>query len=431
MNVLFDNRLANHAGLGRYGSDLIIALIKEFPSHYFSILVPPNCNIPLGDNSKNYKLIYTRSERYTISELLELSFKCNKFHQNIFHSTNYVLPLYAPIPSIVTIHDVMRLRLPEYCHSNEEFIHRFGIRRFINLVIIALILKKGSSVKKRQDDYFKSTPITNTKLEFRGKQLESVLKLHHFYLYLIHNRAITKSSAIITSSYFSKKEIIDLLQVEREKVHVIYPGVSSSFYIVYDKCKISEVLAKYSIPNDYYIHVGLKRRHKNVYTFINAYRDLLNLNSNIPIIVLVGPIDEDSNSLQAYINKIGLSSRVIFVGNVTDEELNCLYNGALATVVSSHYEGFGFPVLESMACGSPVIASDIPSISEVSNNSALLIDPFNSEDWTKALQKISNDKSLRSKLSQLGLENVTRFNWCNPASKILNVYKYVNQEMKF
>lgn len=430
IKVLFDVRLANHAGIGRYGSQLLTALHANNSKYSFSILGPTESEKMNFELPASVKANRAFTDRYTFSELFEISARCFIPSHALFHSTNYVAP-FTNIPSIVTVHDVMRLRLPEYCHSNAEFIRRFGYRKFSNILLISFLQTIGAGLGgSNLLQKCKSLSLTDTNSESLTKRPKTVFKFHHLYLLAMHKKALKNSTAIVTSSHFSKSEILSIFGSDLEKkICVIYPGVSSSFYRVseLEKWKIDNVITKFKLQDGYFLHVGLKRRHKNLHMLIDAYADALgNLGtSNMPLLLFVGKIDEDAIQLKVYATLKGISNYVRFLDGVNDEELNLLYNGSIALLFPSVYEGFGFPVIEAMACGIPVVAADGSSISEISNNSAILLNPYHKEVWTKTILQLCFDFSLRKELGVLGLRNARRFTWNRTASETFALYEQV------
>lgn len=235
--------------------------------------------------------------------------------------------------------------------------------------------------------------------------------------------AIKNAKAIVTVSEFSKKEIIDIFNVNPEKIHVIYPGIDPNFRILNNPTKLKSLINKLGLKSHkYFLHVGLKRRHKNLITLINAFIEYVKENTDPYYLIFVGPYDEDFENIRKYSYTMNKNHRIIFLNNINDEELNILYNGATAILIPSIYEGFGFPLVEAMACGVPIVASNIAVVNEICRGSALLVPPLDVRAWVKALDIISKNMELRNLLLDRSAKQVQRFNWYSTITKIIDLY---------
>jgi glycosyltransferase involved in cell wall biosynthesis len=168
-------------------------------------------------------------------------------------------------------------------------------------------------------------------------------------------------------------------------------------------------------PSDcpYMLCVGNRKGHKNEHRIVQAF-----VNARLPLCLLM--TGDPTPSLLAQLNSISATSRVRFTGRVTDSQLASLYRGAIALVFPSLYEGFGLPVLEAMACGTPVITSNITALPEIAGDAALLVDPNSTDEITRAIVRIFDDHLLRTTLRERGLRRASLFNW---ATTILGVHK--------
>jgi glycosyltransferase involved in cell wall biosynthesis len=172
---------------------------------------------------------------------------------------------------------------------------------------------------------------------------------------------------------------------------------------------------------EYILFMGGSEPRKNAVTLLKAYRRLVQTHPRI-VLVLVGSMKKKSEEIRKTIRENGLERDVIMAENVPQEALRVLYSQASVFVFPSLYEGFGMPVLEAMACGAPVIASNTSSIPEVAGDAAVLIDPVNDKALADALQRVLNDAQARERMRSKGFARVKLFSWETAARQTLEVY---------
>lgn len=179
--------------------------------------------------------------------------------------------------------------------------------------------------------------------------------------------------------------------------------------LAYDSNHFRPVLKDHS-QHLYFLYIGRHDPYKNISRVISAFADL-NPNREYQL-WLSGPSDDRyTPALKKQVQELGLTDRVKFLDYVPYDDLPKIISGAIALVFPSLWEGFGLPVLEAMACGTPVITSNLSSLPEVAGDAAILIDPYNVEEIADAMQAIANDSGLRAKLSALGLARASLFSW--------------------
>ncbi len=262
-------------------------------------------------------------------------------------------------------------------------------------------------------------PHYNVPIFYRGELVVTIHDLTHLYfpeyfsplarMYakFMLKKAVKKSAKILTVSDFVKGEIVEKLKADEEKVIRIYNCVDKDF-VVKDKVKTEYLYEKYSIPSDrkVVLFVGNLKPHKNLSALIKAYAESDYKEQSC--LVLVGKSFDDVSIIKS-LEKIPQNCMVISTGAVNKEELVNLYNIAYIFAFPSLSEGFGIPLLEAMACGTPVVCSDKTSVPEVVGDCALTFDPRNSDEITAALNKIMSDKVLYAELKEKGLERVKEF----------------------
>jgi glycosyltransferase involved in cell wall biosynthesis len=236
--------------------------------------------------------------------------------------------------------------------------------------------------------------------------------------------AIKKADAIITISKYSKSDIIDVYKVPEDRIRVIYNGVGSEYF---PRTKgVDEVRAKYGISGAYVLSVGAVEPRKNLLRLLEAFHNLRESTRNTHKLVVAGVRRFGSEEVFRKVAELRLEKEVIFTGRVPGEDLPFLYSGAGLFVFPSLNEGFGLPVLEAMACGTPVIASNRTSIPEVAGDAALLVDPGNNGELTDAIEAVLSDNALRDSLRNKGLERARLFSWERTARETLALYNEVS-----
>jgi glycosyltransferase involved in cell wall biosynthesis len=233
-----------------------------------------------------------------------------------------------------------------------------------------------------------------------------------------------RAAGIITVSKSARDDIVRHLKVPKEKVRVVMNAVSPAFRRVTEAAKLEAVCVRYGLNVPYILYVGTIEPRKNLTRLIQAFAQLKKM--GLPHkLVLVGQRGWHCEPIYAEVEKRGLQHEIIFTGYVPFEDLPALYSAAEAMAFPSLYEGFGLPVLEAMACGTPVVTSASSSLAEVAGNAALLVDPYSVEEMAEALRLIHEDHCLGSELSRKGLERAAHFTWENAARSTLELYEQV------
>lgn len=234
------------------------------------------------------------------------------------------------------------------------------------------------------------------------------------------------SSAIITVSNDSKQRILESLPVSAEKVKVIYEGIDTAFSRIDDRDLLASVRSRYALPADFILSVGTLEPRKNLLFLVETFlRFRAETGANVGL-VIAGRNGWNPPALHRYVSEANGS--IVLTGFVPHEHLVALYNLAQVLVIPSIYEGFGFPPLEAMACGCPVIVSNRGSLPEVVGDAAVLIDPESQDSLLGALRSVLGTSSLRAGLLERGLKRVKEFSWKTAALKTLDLYTQVLAE---
>lgn len=239
--------------------------------------------------------------------------------------------------------------------------------------------------------------------------------------------SLRQAKRIITDSDNSKKDIIKYIGVNPEKIDVVNLAAGEQFKVA----KLSDVLInklqkKYNLPDKFALYVGDVTWNKNLPRLIDAIKT-----TDIPL-VMIGKnlVNEDydkSNPWNHDLNRIHELSRndkqIIRLGFVESEDLVSIYNMATVFVMPSLYEGFGLPILEAMACGTPVVTTKEGSLAEVAGNAAFFVDGYNLESIANGVKEVFNNSALKQDLREKGLTNASKYSWKNTAKQTLEAYK--------
>ncbi len=213
-------------------------------------------------------------------------------------------------------------------------------------------------------------------------------------------RAVIKQSKhVICDSIATAEDLSRFLEVTEDKITVIPLAYDNKSFCFFD-----------SPTQNYFLYLGRHNPHKNLERLINAFAALPNCKDYE--LWLAGPSDRRYTPvLKAQVDQLGIAHQVKFLDYIPYSELPKIINEAIALVFPSLWEGFGLPVLEAMACGTPVITSNLSSLPEVAGDAAILINPYNTAEITEAMQAIATDSGLRSRLSSQGITHSQQFSW--------------------
>lgn len=242
-------------------------------------------------------------------------------------------------------------------------------------------------------------------------------------------RSLKQSEHIVTDSESTKRDIIKFYRIPEEKITVIYPYISLHLPQTSSEA-LDTIKKRYNLPEKYILHVGVPHKRKNLESLVKAFQ-IVKKEKDIPHkLVLVGPKGWAIESLLSEIARLNMQDEVIVTGFTPDNDLSLIYRAADAFVYPSLYEGFGYPPLEAMACGTPVIVSNISSLPEVVGDAGLYIDPLNPEDIAAKILQLLSSPDLADKLRLLGLKRVQQFSMEKMINKYLEIYQKVCEHDK-
>jgi glycosyltransferase involved in cell wall biosynthesis len=311
------------------------------------------------------------ARREILWEQVELPKQLRQTRIDVFHATaNRGLPYRRACKYILTCHDIID-RLPEYC-AGEHW---------------------RNSWRKRYADF----------------------------------ASRHSADKYITVSDFSKQDICRFHRLPQDRVVVIYNAAHRRFYETLPMEQIEQVRGKYALPSEYFLFLGGFDKKKNVGALVQAFAQMQNdrLPHESPPLVLAGERKWDFAEVAGRINALGLVGRVFCPGQIDDEDLPALYQGAFAFVHPSRYEGFGLQLVEAMAAGVPILASETTSLPEILGGSGLLFDPENPDSIAHQMARVATDATLRSALAEKGRRRATFFSWVKTAKQTLHLYMEV------
>ena len=243
---------------------------------------------------------------------------------------------------------------------------------------------------------------------------------------LLLPRAVRRAAKVLTVSRHCKHDIEQTFGVTPDRVAVTHPGVSEAFRRVTGPA-LDAVLGRYEIALPYVLYVGNIQPRKNLQGLLDAFV-ALKRGAQVPHrLVIVGRSAWRSADVFARVRELSLDRDVVFTSYVPDAALPALYSGAAALVEPSFFEGFGFPPLEAMACGTPVVASNCPAFPEILGDAALLVNPAEPADIARGILALLRDDTLRATLIARGYERAARYRWEETARRTLAVFEEVGR----
>ncbi|MEK7833528.1 MAG: glycosyltransferase family 1 protein [Acidobacteriota bacterium] len=272
---------------------------------------------------------------------------------------------------------------------------------------------------------FCSVPVVATIHDLAFEHMpETFTRRGSFQLKLTVRRTAQRAVRIATVSEYSRQDLLRTYKLPPEKVAVTYNGIDAHFTAQASPNETEDVQQRFGISRDYLLAVGSLQPRKNLVRLVRAYAKLRTENENFqPQLVIVGRKLWLADEIFAEVRRQEWADDVILTGYASDEDLPKLYRQATAFVYPSLFEGFGLPPVEAMACGTPVVTSNVSSLPEVTGEAALLIDPLDQGSIEAALLEIMGDQGLRARLREQGIKQAGKFTWRAAAEKTLQLYR--------
>lgn len=349
----------NQSGTGIYAANLFTALQQLDSGNEFCSFV-----VNQRRDMSSRKSISTRLDtlyRDLIWTHAHLPFQVTKAKVDLLHMPANVIPLMPPCRTVVTIHDAIFLQFPK-----------------------------------------------------------SFTLWHRTYARLLVPYSAKRSTRILTNSEQSKRNLVEYMKIDPEKIVVTYLAAASDFGPVAQP-EITRVRQMYNL-NQYILTVGALEPRKNMIRLLQAFAQL-RADGYSGELVHAGPKGWLFEDVMVEVDRLDLQGSVRFLGRVPKQDLIGLYNAATCFVYPSLYEGFGLPVLEAMSCGCPVITSNLSSLPEIAGDAAIMIDPYNVQQFVKAMQEVLANPSFAHNLIQRGFQQAMQFSWARCAQETLAVYQ--------
>lgn len=241
-------------------------------------------------------------------------------------------------------------------------------------------------------------------------------------LRFLFHRAVKKSAKVICVSEHVRQVTQERFRLPSDRLTVIHPGVSSSFRVISREVKRSH-MERHGIRNPFFLISGRWEKRKNLERTLEAFALFKRAYRTDHKLAISGGHSWHSKHARAVIHRLQLEDEIVDLGRTHLDELPHIYGSADAVVYASLWEGFGMPIVEAMACGTPVITSNVAAMPETAGGHALLVNPRSTEEIAAAMHRISTDSALRVRLQAGGLKHAQNFTWSKAAKQILQLYE--------
>ncbi len=368
--VIYTGATFRNAGVSRYAVGLIDALLRAPSDHQYQIYVNDSVGTlpfeqPGSLGVTRTRLPTARTSVRVLWEQLVAPWRVVRDRPDVLHSFLNVAPLGAPVRHVVTVHDLSFLRVPE-----------------------------AHPARRR------------------------------WYLHAATRLSVRRAAGVLADSQATKTDLIEAFGVKPDKVTVVYPGADPAFYPRADEA-LAEFRATQAVRRPFVLFVGTIEPRKNVDTLVRAYSRVRREGTFDGELVIAGGAGWDAGATVRAIAESGFAGDIRQLGYVNQRDLPFWYTAAELVVYPSSYEGFGIPVLEAMASGTPVITSDRSSLPEVVGDAGLTVDPRDHERMAAAMAEVLTSSTRRAALRQRGLARAEQFRWTDSAQRCLSVYQRV------
>ena len=252
-------------------------------------------------------------------------------------------------------------------------------------------------------------------------ELNAYRRLDTLYMWTLLPRSVRRAAGVFAVSENTKRDIVHYTGCDPAKITVTYEAADSIYRRIDDPDCLRRVRAKYDLPTAFLLYTGSLSPRKNLARLLQAFARIGNAAPHT--LVLTGSTSWNDRSVYEMMDWLRLRNRVRQVGYVEEHDMPVLYTLADAYVYPSLYEGFGLPVLEAMRCGCPVVASNASSVPEVAGDAAILVDPYDVDAMTAAIQTVLTDRQVRERLVASGFRRADMFSWRRCAETMLNVIR--------
>jgi glycosyltransferase involved in cell wall biosynthesis len=337
--------------------------------NHYVIFVRKDVDNTCIQETPNFRIRQIEAGSFPEWEQIKLPLAIKKEQLDLLHCTANTAPLFTSVPLVLTLHDIIFM---------EE-------------------------------------------AKFRGNYYQNI---GNIYRRLIVGRIVHKLKKIITVSRWEENHIIDEFKVGKEKVTTVYNAVDNSFFKM-DESTITGVQRKYELPKDFILFFGNTAKKKNTIETLKGYIDYCQSDgeNKLPLVV-AGAFEEYVREQISHINPSSdIRRNIITIGYIPFKEQPAIYNLAALFLYTSKRESFGLPILESMACGTPVITSQTSSMPEVASDAAHLINPSDYKSISSGIKKVLTDTNYKNTLIEKGFQRVKDFSWIKTAEQLIEIYQ--------
>lgn len=325
--------------------------------------------------------------------------------------------------------------VPKWAQSNVQYVATHWPNKLLNTCLKFSARPRLDKVIKQNLDIFFSPNLNFTAL---SKKVKHVLTIHDlsFALYpeffsakrkLWHwiinpQKQCRQANLILAPSENTKTDIVNYYQINPDKIKIIYPGLSSIFnnQPTVDK---EQIRKKYNLPDKFILFLGTIEPRKNIIGIIEALEQAHSRFNQPHSLIIAGSEGWQTKPIKQRIAKSPYKQKIHLIGYIDPQDKPCIYSLATVFVYPSFYEGFGFPILEAMSLGTPVITSNRSSLPEITDNAAYLVNPNKVTEISQAMIKLINEEKLRQHFARAGLEQAQKFNWAEAARQWINLIK--------
>lgn len=365
MRIAIDARKLRDYGIGTYVRNLLRHLSRIDSSTEYVLFCRPGDRGLVAELGENFRPVVEPAAPYSVREQIRVPLDLHREGVDLFHAPHYVLPALTPCRSIVTIHDCIHLRFPQYLPNRLAYA------------------------------YARSS------------------------LWIASHR----SSRILTVSEASKRDILRYFSVPDGRIDVIYNAIDERFGTEPSADEVARVRERYQLNDPFVLYAGNIKPHKNLERLIEAFHTLRRSGLGSVKLLIIGDEISKYAALRRAVHKYKLHQHVRFFGFVPHKTLAVLYRLAGVFVFPSLYEGFGIPPVEAMAHGVPVACSNAGALPEVCAGAALMFDPTSVAAITDAVGRILRDEDLRRTLSDAGRKRAAELSWRKTAELTRQVYE--------
>ena len=350
-------------GIGTYIQHLVAEIGKNPGRFDLALYVPPSDTVPVPAGS-TWKIVPVPFRKYSLSELFLFTSRIHRDRIELFHEPHYTLPFHLPVPAISTVHDLIHLELSGYF-----------------------------------------TP------------------LQREYARIVLRHTVAAADGVIVLTEFMKGELLRRYPDAEGKIHVIPLAADEGFKPRSEQELVPSFTKRFKLAKPFILYAGSLKPHKNIPVLLKAFARF-SMRREVDL-VFTGERIAENPGLTTIIQNLNLGREIRDLGKLSQEDVRAAFAAAECVVLPSEYEGFGLPLVEAMACGTPVIISDAPALVEVAGGAALVFERRVAESLTVLIERLFADASLRAEYGAKGVARALQFSWKETARRTMALYERI------